>query len=327
MKIILIENSKLQYDGNSRNDSKLRGAELAIINYAEELSKRGYAVQVLNNCINDKLINKVQYTNLYKNNKKLNCEIAIVSADAKLLDYVNSNKKFLLSHSIQNLEKFLRNRQLSAFFKHKPKILCFSKYHFNNRSFFTSIYGKEIIIPSIDNDFFEVNLENEINKNVIFYSRGDRNGSIVIDVWKKIFGKLSIKQKLYIAPDIKINSNEMLEFNIFKREYMDKKNLINFLKKFRLLIIPGHKGEVFCNVAEEAKALCIPIVTLGIGALNERVENNYNGFICKNLKEFEEKITTLLLDDNIYLKFKKNLIKDRGNHKWSNTVDQLIKLF
>ena len=136
MKIILIENSKLQYDGNSRNDSKLRGAELAIINYAEELSKRGYAVQVLNNCINDKLINKVQYTNLYKNNKKLNCEIAIVNADAKLLDYVNSNKKFLLSHSIQNLEKFLRNRQLLAFLKHKPKILCFSKYHFNNRIFF-----------------------------------------------------------------------------------------------------------------------------------------------------------------------------------------------
>ena len=37
MKIFLLENNNIQYDGNDRNESLLRGAELALINYSEEL--------------------------------------------------------------------------------------------------------------------------------------------------------------------------------------------------------------------------------------------------------------------------------------------------
>ena len=108
---------------------------------------------------------------------------------------------------------------------------------------------------------------------------------------------------------------------------MDKNKLIEFLSNFRILIIPGHKGEVFCNVAEEAKALCIPIVTLGIGALKERVINNYNGYVCNSFSDFEEKILTLMNNDETYMKFKKNLINDRGLRKWEDTVNKLIDLF
>ena len=68
-------------------------------------------------------------------------------------------------------------------------------------------------------------------------------------------------------------------------------------------------------------------MTLGIGALKERVVNNYNGYICKNLSDFEDKILTLMNNDEIYLKFKKNLYKDRGLKKWENTVIELINLF
>ncbi|MDA7597286.1 glycosyltransferase, partial [Candidatus Pelagibacter sp.] len=93
------------------------------------------------------------------------------------------------------------------------------------------------------------------------------------------------------------------------------------------LIIPGHKGETFCNVAEEAKALGIPIITLGYGALSERVQNNYNGFLCENITDFKIKILKLLQDDELYLKFKHNLIKDRGINKWSNTTNRLLELF
>ena len=118
-----------------------------------------------------------------------------------------------------------------------------------------------------------------------------------------------------------------MKFNIEKKDFLPKNELIDFLKNFRLLIIPGHKGEVFCNVAEEAKALGIPIITMGMGALKERVKNNYNGFLCHNLEDFKIKILQLLKDDDLYLKFRNNLIKDRGENKWNNTVNSLINLF
>ena len=327
MKIILIENSTKIYDGYSRNNAQLRGAELALINYSEELAKKKFNVILLNNCNQENVINGVKYININNLKNKLDCDIAIVNSDANYFKFVNSKKNFLLSHSIQNLEKFIRHKQLLAFLKYKPVVLCFSNYHFSNRSFFTSLFGKKIIIPSIDDDFFNFNLKTNINKDAIFYSRFDRNGQIVVDMWKRNYRKLYNNNKLYINSDLIDREQDLAKFNIYKKPYLEKNKLIEFLSNFRLLIVPGHKGEVFCNVAEEAKALCIPIVTMGIGALSERVRHNFNGFICNNIDDFENKIFDLMNNDEIYLTFKNNLYKERGLNKWKNTVEKLIKLF
>ena len=327
MKIILIENSTKIYDGYSRNNAQLRGAELALINYSEELAKKKFNVILLNNCNQENVINGVKYININNLKNKLDCDIAIVNSDANYFKFVNSKKNFLLSHSIQNLEKFIRHKQLSAFLKYKPVVLCFSNYHFSNRSFFTSLFGKKIIIPSIDDDFFNFNLKTNINKDAIFYSRFDRNGQIVVDMWKRNYRKLYNNNKLFINSDLIDREQDLEKFNIYKKPYLEKNKLIEFLSNFRLLIVPGHKGEVFCNVAEEAKALCIPIVTMGIGALSERVRHNFNGFICKNIDDFENKIFDLMNNDELYLTLKNNLYKERGLNKWKNTVEKLIKLF
>ena len=66
---------------------------------------------------------------------------------------------------------------------------------------------------------------------------------------------------------------------------------------------------------------------MGIGALKERVINNHNGYICDNFTDFEDKILTLMNNDEIYMKFKKNLYNERGLKKWEDTVIDLIKLF
>lgn len=325
MKICLLENLSTIYTGRDRNDPKLRGAELALINYAEELASKNFDVTFLNNFNENIQFKNVKYNNI--NQETSNFDIAIANGDANLFKYVKSKKNFLLSHSIQNFEKFLRKKQLVPFLKYKPKVICFSNYHYNSRSFFTSFYGKEIIIPSIDNEFYKVKLPLKTNNDVIFYSRGDRNGKLILKIWKDIFLNNSIKSKFFIPKDLFIKKEEMIKFNIEKKDFLPKNELIDFLKNFRLLIIPGHKGEVFCNVAEEAKALGIPIITMGMGALKERVTNNYNGFLCHNLEDFKIKILQLLKDDDLYLKFRNNLIRDRGQNKWNNTVNSLINLF
>ena len=220
MKIFILENNDIQYDGNDRNRSILRGAELAVINYSEELASHNYDVFVLNNCKKETTVNKVHYININKNNETFNCDIAIANSDANLFKYVKSKKNFILSHSIQNFEKFIRKNQLISFLKYKPKVLCFSKYHYEKRSFLTSFFGKEIIIPSIDNDYFDVDLPNIKNKDAIFYSRGDRNGSLVIDIWKDLNKIKNFNHKLYISSDLYNNQNNLSEFNINKKEFL-----------------------------------------------------------------------------------------------------------
>ena len=58
--------------------------------------------------------------------------------------------------------------------------------------------------------------------------------------------------------------------------------MVKDMLKSKVLLVPGHKSELFCIAAEEARELCIPIITLGIGSLSERVEHGVTGYIAKN---------------------------------------------
>ena len=82
------------------------------------------------------------------------------------------------------------------------------------------------------------------------------------------------------------------------------------------MLVPGHKGEVFCLAAQEALEMCIPIVTFGIGALNERVEHGVTGYIAKSKKEFADFSSKILNDQNVWQKFRNNLLKKRGLRTW-----------
>ena len=102
--------------------------------------------------------------------------------------------------------------------------------------------------------------------------------------------------------------------------------LINDLKRSRLFLTPGHKTEVYCLAAEEARELCVPIVTMGFGCLYERVEHGITGFVAKNKKEFIEYSNLILNDDTIYLDIKKNLFKKRNIRNYSNVKNDLLRL-
>ena len=101
--------------------------------------------------------------------------------------------------------------------------------------------------------------------------------------------------------------------------------MLNDLSNSRMLLIPGHKAELFCLAAEEGKELCLPIVTLGIGSLKERVEHNVTGFIAKNEKEFANFSLDLFKNNEIFNNIRNNLIKIRGNNNWTKVSNNLIK--
>ena len=64
-------------------------------------------------------------------------------------------------------------------------------------------------------------LQDKINKNAIFYSRYDRNGKYVIDIWKKIFPQLNNNTELYINSEF-LNEDDLQKYNI-KKKYTWKK--------------------------------------------------------------------------------------------------------
>ena len=96
--------------------------------------------------------------------------------------------------------------------------------------------------------------------------------------------------------------------------------------KSKVLLMPGHKAELFCLAAEEARELCIPVVTLGIGSLSERVIHGKTGFIAKNNDEFAKFALDILENNSIWQEIRSNLVKLRGSKKWSTVTSNLLKL-
>ena len=325
-KIYFLENS-FDYNGSNLNDSYIGGSEKTLINISNELAKdKNLIIKIFNNTSNSVIINNVYWNNLNQIDKLDIPDFLISMSDAYLFNYLSCNKNFLWSHSIQSIEKFIRKKQLIPFFKYKPLMILEGDYHYKNRSFLTSFFGKKILKIAPDYDFINTDIEltNIPDPNVIFTTKSDRNLDFLIDAWFEI-KKKTINSKLYINPPYELTSKHK-ENHIYLRKKGDKKLLINDLKRSRLFLTPGHKTEVFCLAAEEARELCVPIVTMGFGCLYERVEHGITGFVAKNKKEFIEYSNLILNDDTIYSDIKKNLFKKRNIRNYSNVKNDLLRL-
>ena len=325
-KIFFLEKS-IEFNSYDINSNSLGGAEKILINIANELAKnKNLSIKVFNESKNKSIINNVIWDNLNKIDISDEPDFLIAMSDANLLSIVNCKKKYLWSHSVQNFEKFVRKNQLLPFIINKPSLILEGDYHYNTRSFLTSFFGKNILKVAADNDFInKMIIPNSIPpKNVIFNTRSDRNLNIVIETWKLI-KKQVLDAKLYINPPYELKNDET-NLDIFIRKKVDKSKLIEDLSYMKLMINPGHKGEVFCLVAEEAQQLCIPIVTLGYGSLYERIIDKKTGFLCKSIDELAEKAIQILNDDSLYLSLKSNLYSLRGNRTYKQVADDLIKI-
>ena len=321
MKICFLDSSPIAYTSSDLESKNIRGAENVIIHLSRELSKLDIDVDVYNNCLKKKIIENVKWSNLDNVNKNTTYDIAFTNNDIRLFDKVIAKKYVAFSHSIQSIEKFIRKGQLISYLKYKPKIILLGKYHEKNRNFLLKIFGTINLQWAVDPLFLETSLdESTIENRAIFTSRRDRNLDILINIWKyNIFPK-NKSISLYATPTELIDNS----YNIFSREFDNKKSMVRDLLKSKVLLVPGHKGEIYCIAAEEARELCIPIVTLGIGSLSERVKHGVTGFIAKNYEEFAYYTLNIFNDELLWKNLRNNLIKMRGTKKWHSVAINLL---
>jgi glycosyltransferase involved in cell wall biosynthesis len=321
MKICFLDNSPISYTSNDLNSKNIRGGENAIIHLSNELSKLGNNIEVYNSFKDICVINGVKWSNISHANKNLTYDIAFTNNDIKLFDKIIAKKYVAFSHSIQSIEKFIRKGQLFSYLKYKPKIVLLGKYHKENRNYLLKLFGTINLEWAVDPLFLETKLdENLIENRAIFTSRRDRNLDLLIKLWiKDIFPK-NKSIKLYSTPSELIEN----DYNIFARNFEDKTTMVKDLLKSKVLLIPGHKGELYCIAAEEARELCIPIITLGIGSLSERVEHGITGFIAKTSEEFANYTLKIFNDENLWKDLRNNLIKLRGTKKWDKVAFNLL---
>ena len=323
--IFFLEYSK-NFNGNDLNSEKIAGSEKTLINISREIAKnKNIKVKVFNNTKDPININDVEWCNIKNILNFKKPDFLISMSDINLFPNYKC-KKYLWSHSVQTIEKFIRKGQLIPFLKHKPKIILEGDYHYKNRSWMTSCFGKKILKISADDDFINttIDVHNIPKNNVIFNTRPDRNLRVVLEAWKTIKKKVN-NAILYINPPYELTKEE-INLDIRIRHKGSKFDLIEDLKNSKLMLNPGHKGEVFCLVAEEARTMCLPIVTMGIGSLHERVIDNVTGYICSDLDQLISKSVSILKDDKLYLTLKSNLYEKRKSRTYKEVAYDFLKI-
>ena len=321
MKICFVDKTEFSYSFKDLNSSKLRGAEAIIINLSKEVSNLGHEVFVFNNCDYEYESKKYSWLNINRLNNLFEFDVVIANGDCNFFNFASAKKNILISHSNQPLEQFLRKRQLYSYIKFRPIVWMTSKYQIKKRSPLIKIFGHMHIPWSVDNIFMNTEISNDIKSDqAIFTSRPDRNLKSLIDIWSNLIHP-NIKEKKLIIYGYNKQINHS---NIINKNFVPQNDLMNDIKISRVYVIPGHKAETFCLAAEEAKELCIPIVTLGIGCLAERVHHGETGFIAKNKKEFSDYTIQLFNDDKLWMNLRKNLIKIRGENNWFKIANTFI---
>ncbi len=326
--VLFIDNSDSDFTGLDLNTTKVRGTESSLILLAESLVKKNIYVKVLTKIDKDVLCNGVIYSN--KNvQQETHYDLCIAISNAKLFNKISANKKVVWSNSLQPFEKFLRKKQLLPFLKHKPEVVTMCNYQFYKRSYLTSMYGKHMISLSVDPRFYneKVDLKKIPKPHTLNNVRSHRNLDWLIDIWTKSFNNKNGKAKLFINPNLIEYSDEMKKSNIYERKFGSRDDLINELRNTRVFAYTGHKSDIWVLTVEEAVQMCVPIVTYGIGSVEDRVIHNETGFIAKNDEEFAKYLEMLLFDDEFYNKIRLKMFKRRGFKNWDFIADIWIKKF
>ena len=326
--ILFIDNSNSDFTGLDINTTKVRGTESSLILLAESLVKKNIYVKVLTKIDEDVLCNGVIYSN--KNaHQETKYDLCVAISNANLFNKISAKKKVVWSNSLQPLEKFLRKKQLWPFLKHNPEVVTMCNYQFYKRSYLTSMYGKHMISLSVDPRFYneKVDLEKIPNPYALNNVRSHRNLDWLIDIWTKSFNNKNGKAKLFINPNLIEYSDKMKESNIYERKFGSRDDLINELRNTRVFAYTGHKSDIWVLTVEEAVQMCVPIVTYGIGSVEDRVIHNETGFIAKNDEEFAKYLEILLFDDEFYNKIRRKMFKRRGFKNWDFIADIWIEKF
>ena len=192
-KIYFIEKS-IDFNSNDFNSNKIAGSEKTLINITNELSLyKNLEIKVFNQTSKEIKFDNICWLSLNNINNYEAPDYLISMSDANLLSYINCSKKFLWSHSVQSIEKFIRKNQLLPFIKNKPVMLLESQYHYDTRNYFTSFLGKKIIKLAADYEFINENIDKNFiaKKKAIFTTRSDRNLNFLLSSWEKIFQRSS----------------------------------------------------------------------------------------------------------------------------------------
>ncbi|MGH1351558.1 MAG: glycosyltransferase family 4 protein [Methyloligellaceae bacterium] len=314
------------YCGSMLGKEGVRGVQNTTIILAECLAARGHYVEGITGFQGVEEHNGVIWS---AKPGKEHYDLAVANLYPRYLDLVSAKRKCVWVHNPMNRWSRFK-KSIRGLIKHRPEAVFVTDYQIHTTPAIFPFSKRHVIEHGIEEFFLNAERKGTAPEPVaIFTSQGGRNLDSVINMWKQVIHpKLEAAQlHLYCSLPDNLISKDLAEFNIIHKGLVPQKQLIQAYSDSRVMFYPGHSEETFCNVAHEAVICGLPVVTMGIGGIRDRIQNGKNGIIVKTRQEMAEAALKILQDDQEWLRLHEAAITETQYHTWKNRAELWEKIF
>ena len=284
----------------SKNIKSLGGIESLNIELTKYLSNQKNEIYLASFC-NKKFkqgnLTNIPITELKSKKLSIKFDKIISSNDPSIFNHFKYSKNFLWMHNKLPIEKALRKKKFFSIIRNSVSAIFVSDYLLKKT---TNIYNfkQKIVIPNfLDPIFSKIKKKTKRKPYFVWSVQRQKGLREILNIWIKKVYTVKPKTKLYIF-GVDINSfnkketKNLLKHNIFLKGRVPKKELKNYYNTSMGMICLGY-DETFCINAIEAFSCGLPLITFGLTAVNELIDDR-NSFKMNNFDEFDKKILKIL---------------------------------
>jgi glycosyltransferase involved in cell wall biosynthesis len=324
MKIVVACPTKAEFDIEALTDSKLGGLETANLELSRALSDRGHRV-VLATRTTASLERHGVTTIPIQALAQQSCDVLISSNDARIFDQGGpGTRKLLWLHNPLAFEKSIRKHQLGAFIKHRPDAVFVGTVAAQDMTGLYPFRSRSVIPHGISETFLRKRPALPRSKHFVWASQRQRGLNETLKTWLRHVAPVVTDASFHIfgstASDLGMTDEQAAAGRIVFHGSKLKSELAEFYATARAMLYPGALDETFCIAAAEAQAMGLPVVTLGVGSLSERVQHGVNGLICKDYPELGHQACRLANDDELWQMLHSGAVSTATLLTWQRTA-------
>jgi len=348
MSKIIFWSNNTYFDGDYLERKGLGGSESALINLTRNIKELYPNTEII--VYNGWRRQTEYYGIIYKSAIDFYSDCKYFDADVFIslrevhpftLPYIDAKLKILWSQDDENQKELQELRRMPYIKENIDSFLAISEYAkgsiqrmfpdktvYLQRNGYNQDLTKDLLFP-----------RNPIG---IYTSTPYRGLDVLAGIWPKIYDKCisrGVTPELWVFGDMTLYGWDNKDFeglfsylrtlpNVKVYGSVCQKDLYEYLKQSKVMLYPNHFLETGAMSVLEAIACGNWIVTTDLGALNEQVKDNINGYTIRGdsrsidyQKQFIEKSVELLLEKNLPRNNVEDLI-----FSWGQQADNLLKI-
>lgn len=318
------------YSGQTLRCAAMGGTESSVVQLAEALARRGHDVAVFNGVTREALEFGVTWAPISRARGKARGEIGVAVASPKAFQGLDFRNPVFWLHNPTNSWRQIKRGNLPSLLRARPDLIVLGEYHDAKVPRWLPFRRRLVISHGVHPDFFRSSPAVEAPApRAIFTSQPYRGLDWLLNLWGEIKGRVPSATLHVFAPrahQAAQNAVRGAPSGVQFRGAVSRPALIGELGQARVQFIPGHRDETYCLAAAEAIAAGVPVVTLGLGALCERVRHGRTGFIARDKDEFVARAVALLSDNALWRSMHEACLSEAALTTWDARAEEWERL-